>query len=54
VKGEGHSEGDIVKLMDFLGEEVDGTLTTQKIRGETSFLQQLVMSIPSLGRQRKW
>jgi hypothetical protein len=35
VKREGHSEGDIVKLMEFLSEEVDGTLTTQKIRGKT-------------------
>jgi len=35
VKREGHSEGD-VKLMDFLGEEVHGALTAQKIRGETS------------------
>jgi hypothetical protein len=35
VKRAGHSEGDM-KLMEFLGEEVDGALTTQKIRGETS------------------
>lgn len=34
VKREGHSEGDVVKLMEFLGEEVDGALTAQKIRGE--------------------
>ena len=34
VKREGHSEGDIIKLMEFLGEEVDGALTAQKIRGE--------------------
>ena len=32
----GHSEGDVIKLMEFLGEEVDGALTAQKIRGETS------------------
>jgi hypothetical protein len=36
VKRKGNSEGDVVKLMDFLGEEVDGALTAQKIRGETS------------------
>jgi len=36
VKRGGHSEGDFVKLMEFLGEEVDGALTAQKIRGETS------------------
>ena len=36
VKREGHSEEHVVKLMDFLGEEVDGALTVQKIRGETS------------------
>jgi len=36
VKREGHSEGDVVKLMGFLGEEVDGALTVQKIRGDTS------------------
>ena len=31
-----HSEGDVVTLMEFLGEEVDGALTAQKMRGETS------------------
>jgi len=36
VKREGHSEGGVVKLMEFLGEKEDGTLTAQKIRGETS------------------
>jgi hypothetical protein len=36
VKRKGHSEGDVVLLMEFLGEEVDGALTAQKIRGETS------------------
>jgi hypothetical protein len=35
VKREGHFEGD-VKLIEFLGEEVDGAFTAQKIRGETS------------------
>jgi len=34
VKRGGHSED--VKLMEFLGEVVDGALTAQKIRGETS------------------
>ena len=36
MKRDGHSEGDVVKLMEFLGEEVDGALTAQKIRDETS------------------
>jgi len=36
AKRECHSEGDVVKLMEFLGEEVDGALTAQNIRGETS------------------
>ena len=31
-------EEDILQLMAFLGEEVDGDLTTQKIRGESSSL----------------
>jgi hypothetical protein len=35
VKRHGHSEGDILRLMEFLSEEVDGALTRQKIRGET-------------------
>jgi len=34
VKRQGLSEGDILRLMEFLG-EVDGALTAQKIRGET-------------------
>jgi hypothetical protein len=36
VKQEGYSEGDIVKLTEFLGEEVDGALITQKLRGGIS------------------
>ena len=36
AKREGISEGDILQLMAFLGEEVDGALTTQKIHGESS------------------
>jgi len=36
VKREGHSEGAVFKLMEFLGKEVDGALTAQKIRGEDS------------------
>ena len=35
VERQGLSVGDVVKLMEFLGEEVDGALTAQKIRGET-------------------
>jgi len=34
AKREGLQEGDILSLMTFLGEEVDGALTTHKIRGE--------------------
>ena len=37
-KRQGIPEGDILQLMAFLGEEVDGALTTQKIRGESSSL----------------
>ena len=36
AKREGISEGDILQLMAFLGDEVDGALTSQKIRGESS------------------
>jgi len=36
VKLKGHSAGDVIKLMEFLGEEVDGAVTAQKIRGQTS------------------
>ena len=35
VKRQGISEGDILKLMEFLGEEVDGALTAKKICGDT-------------------
>jgi len=38
AKREGISEGDILQLMAFLGKEVDGALTTWKIRGESSGL----------------
>jgi len=38
AKREDISEGDLPQLMAFLGDEVDGILTTQKIRGETSSL----------------
>jgi len=38
TKREGISEGDILQLMNFLGEEADGALTTQKKRGESSSL----------------
>ena len=36
TKQEGLSEGDILSLMTFLGEEVDGALTIHKIRGEVT------------------
>jgi hypothetical protein len=36
VKRECLCEGDVVNLMELLGEEVDGDVTTQKIRVETS------------------
>jgi hypothetical protein len=36
VKRQGLSESNILKLMEFLSEEVDGTLIAQKIRGEST------------------
>ena len=47
VKQEGHSEGD-VKLMEFLGEEVHGAHTAQKIRGETSLGSNLTPTTATL------
>jgi len=35
VKRQGLSEGDVLKLMEFLGEELDGAITAHKIRGDT-------------------
>jgi hypothetical protein len=35
VKREQLSEGEIIKLMELLSVEVEGALTTQKIRGES-------------------
>jgi hypothetical protein len=35
VKREGQSEGNVIKLMEFLGEEVGAALTTQKKRGDS-------------------
>jgi hypothetical protein len=34
IKWQGLTEGDILKLMEFLSEEIDGALTAQKIRGK--------------------
>jgi hypothetical protein len=48
AKREGISEGDILQLMAFLGEEVDGALTTQKIRGESSSLSGYTSTAPTL------
>ena len=48
VKREGHSEGDVVKLMEFLSEEVHGALTAQKIRGETSLGSNLTPTAATL------
>ena len=48
VKREGHSEGDVVKLMEFLDEEVHGALTAQKIRGETSLGSNLTPTAATL------
>jgi hypothetical protein len=36
AKREGLSEEDILSLLTFLGEEVDGALTAHKIRGEVT------------------
>jgi len=47
-KREGHSEGDVVMLMEFLGEEVDGALTAQKIRGETSHVSNFTPTAATL------
>jgi hypothetical protein len=47
-KREGISEGDILQLMAFLGEEVDGALTTQKIRGESSSLSDYTSTAATL------
>jgi len=48
VKREGNSEGDVVKLMEFLDEEVHGALTAQKIRGETSLGSNLTPTAATL------
>ena len=48
AKREGISEGDILQLMAFLGEEVDGALTTQKIRGESSSLSRYASTAATL------
>ena len=48
VKRESLFEGDVVKLMTFLGEEVDGALTAQKIRGEPSLASSLTPTAATL------
>jgi hypothetical protein len=48
VKREGHAEGDVVKLMEFLGEEVHGALTAQKFRGKTSLGSNLTPTAATL------
>jgi len=48
VKRQGLSEGDILKLLEFLGEEVDEALTTQKIRRETLDLPNPIPSTAAL------
>ena len=48
VRREGHSEGDVVKLMEFLSEEVHGALTAQKIRDETSLGSNLTPTAATL------
>lgn len=48
VKQEGLSEGNMLKLMAFLGAEVDAALTTQKIRGEHSTLSDLPSTAAAL------
>jgi hypothetical protein len=42
VKRAGKSEADVVMLMEFLGEEVDGALTMQKIRRKTSHMSTFI------------
>jgi hypothetical protein len=48
VKREGHSEGDVVQLLKFLGEEVNGALTAQKIHGEPSLASSLIPTAATL------
>jgi len=48
VKRQGLSEGDILKLMEFLGEEVDEALTAQKICGETLDHPNYILSAAAL------
>ena len=48
VKRRGLLEGDILKLMLFLGKEVVGALTTQKIRGETLDHPNYIPSVAAL------
>ena len=48
VKRQGLSEGDILKLMEFLGEEVERALTAQEIRGETLDHQNYITSAAAL------
>jgi hypothetical protein len=48
VKRQGFSEGDILKLMEFLGEEVDGAITAQKISGETLDIPTYIPSAAAL------
>lgn len=42
------SEGDIIKLMEFLGEEVDGALIAQKIRGDSIISNTLIPATTAL------
>jgi len=44
----GHSEADVVKLMELLGEEVGGALTAQRIRGETSHASNFTPTVATL------
>jgi hypothetical protein len=48
VKREKLSEGDILRLMEFLSYEVDGALTAQKIRGDLSSSTSLVPTAATL------
>jgi hypothetical protein len=48
VKRQSLSEGDILKLMEFLGEEVDGVLTARKIRGELLDRPNYILSAAAL------
>lgn len=51
VKRHNFSEGDVLKLMEFLSEEIDGALISQKIRGEVQPVSNVLPSASALNIQ---